>query len=211
MSEPLCLFIGIEKQKLYACDTSLTQKSISDLFYGDTLSMRVYLLKENGSTANNYPTPWDVVNISDLSLNLAIGSATTDDVTLPIASQNSWSKDPDNKFFYADVSLATAEIKAALGSSSSMQRTLEIKQDKGGYKTTIYQQLVTIKTRVIGPTTVVPIPPDTPLSKEEAVGTFCKKISDAGEIWRLVSPNGLYAVDLRVDNDGILHTDQVTI
>jgi len=211
MSEPISLFIDIFGHGNYMSEKSLRKASIGDLFYGDVPSFRIYLLSPNKSTAGQHPTPWDVVNISDLALQMALGPVQSNDPTTPYCVQAAWSKDADNKFFYADFSLATGLLQSALGASSSITSTLEIKQDKGGNKTTIYQQTVTIKPRAIGPTTVVPATPDTPISKEEANGTYAKNIGDVGAVQRFVSANGLYAVDLFVDNDGVFHTEQVTI
>jgi hypothetical protein len=208
VSEPISLYIA--KNRLWAAANSLGAFALGDLFYGDVLSFRAYILSPNPATANNHPEPWTLANLNDLSLKFAIGDLSVADVMTPVVAQNSWSKDSDNRYFYADVSLATTELKTALNGLTSIQRYLEIKQSKGGYDTTIYQQLVTLRPRAIGPTTVVPIPPDQPISKAEANGTFQPRIGENGAVLRLPSANGLWATDLFTDNDGNWRTEQVT-
>lgn len=192
MSAPTRLFIDTWNRVLVAGPSKESAGSLrfGDIYYGDVISYRVYLLEINPDTGGKPPRPFSTISLSGLSLHLAVG-ALGNSTTSPVAEQATWSKSDDNTYFFADVSFTTAEMQALLGSGDNSTQYLEIKVKENGNAKTVFQQQVTIRRRAISPTTVVPSSPLTAISREEVNSEFMRQEVPAGGFQVWTSPLGI--------------------
>lgn len=177
---------------------------------GDTIPLRVYLLQRTTSYPNSFPgyPAFEILNNSDLSLKVAIGTKAGNGDGDHVASQFTWSKDSANQYFYADLALNTAEMIAAFGSSPTLSRVLEIEATRDGVPFTSLQQEVTIHADVIKDAAVALQAGETALTLNYANATFAKNVGDPGQVFQLVSPNGQWIRTLGITDEGV-RIDQV--
>lgn len=210
MSAPIRLYVDTWGKQLVAGFRSMTPVLLADLFIGNVLTFRVHLLEPNPATAGSHPNPFSYVDNSDLGLTVAIVNPDNTATPTTYASQNSWTKDSDNTYFEGDLALDGATLTGLLASVSSVQKTLEIAFTKGGYPTTVYQQLVTLKTRGITTGTLSVPATDTGLGRLEARNTYMPYVLPKGQSATIPSPSGVYGTVLYTDDNGNFHTDQIT-
>lgn len=168
-------------------------------FQGDTVPMSVTLLAPDPTLFNTYTAQ----DISGASLKLAVSDTPTGTAggPTPFVTQFTWTQDTVNNRFTATVAFNTAELTTWLGSAASKTGYLELEMTEGAGVTTIYQGGLTINAEVIETGTVTVAAGLTPLSREEALALFVKKIGDPGETATFTSPNGTYQRIIGVNDD----------
>lgn len=204
------LYVDRWAKVLVASTTSNTRVTFADVYYGDVIPFNVYVLDPNAGAFGLVPVknPYTVASVAGFSLRVAIGARITGTAS-PLTEQNTWTKSPDNSYLTGNLSIATAELLAAFSGATPYSSWLEIKTDTGGNLETIYQQQITVHPRAISPTSVTPSTPQTPISKEEVMGTYLP-IEQLTHLQRIeMSPNGTRFLVWRDDN-GIEQSTQLS-
>ncbi len=200
------LYIDCDSCRIATSDEDNTPKALPRLVQGDTPTFRIYLLKGYSRASEYELIPTDELTIQvALREGLISGSGSLGAI---VASQYVWTA-VDGTYFEATFQLTTEELDDALGSSKSLDCTLEIKYLNGGVPTTVLQQACKIYAAMIEPDSVMPVATPTPLSAEAAEATYVRQRHRGAII--LESANGLYAVELEVsDTDGTFHANPIT-
>lgn len=166
------------------------------LFYGDTISLRIYLM-DKLQTTNPSIFPYEILGTAGLQLflylddGLVAGTIYTQQIT--------WSTDANNQYFYANLALNTAALATLLGSATSRECYLKIGYVQGGLQTTVISRQVQIGVGIPSVALVVP-PGQTPLSAEVAAATFFPLTPVAGQPLFIMSPAGKIFMMRAVDN-----------
>ena len=172
---------------------------------GDTISLRIYLLARTPTWPIS--SPYTVINISALSLKVGIGPKDGNAGSTLLTQQFTWSKDPTNSYFFADLPLNTANIASAIGSGSSALTWFEIEYTQNGFPTTVLQRQISLQAEVIE-TGVVTVPPGaTAITAEDVSATYLKKDNTG---FTLTSPDGSKKAFVWLGNDGAFHCDPLT-
>lgn len=203
------LYIDTNRQVFVAGFSSITVPDLHPLKnvrYGDVISLRIYLLEPNPDTNGAYPVPYSYMEPT-VGLKVAIGDRGTG-VMVPVAYQNSWTPNGEQKYQEADLSIATAEALAAFAGVAPYTKTLEIKIVEAAGDRTVIQETVTIHPRAVSPTTVVPAATDEPISKNYAEAAYLKKEATESDfrIWQ--SSNGRRWKEW-VNDDGIKQLEEL--
>lgn len=187
----LSLFIDTTSNSLIAgvnSPLSINPASVP-LYYGDTLSLQVYLLNTTGTTLSGF-NPYTVINNAGLQLFVYLDDSIVGGTIY--TQQISWSADATNSYFYSTLSLNTAALATLLGSSTSKTCWMKIGYVQGGLQTTVLSVLVTIGVGIPSTSLVVPAGL-TALSVEVAATMFVPidgNPNNPGAGFYLVSPAG---------------------
>lgn len=207
MAGPLRIFNDIAGRRLVASNTKSTEVSFPTLVQGEQPTIQLYFLDP---TSGNFASPFTYVGLSGATLKLGIinGNPTGGPDTL-IAYQDTWTAISSG--FQGTLDCATIGISNAIGGSSSASCTVEIEvTESGGTPVKYFQGGVTIKGAVIDSLSMVPTPAASYLTAKEIEASYLKKVESAGQIWRSVSPNGLYGTDWGTNDDGTARIDSIT-
>jgi hypothetical protein len=195
----LDIFIDTSNRSLVSSQTggASIQASSLPFFYPDTLTVRVFLLTPISNNSFGVPQ-YQIIPTTGLALVLYINGGT--DTGSNLAAQTVWQTDPNNTYFYADVSLATAGIKQNLGQKTSCQVYLQIGTIQNGNTRTYISSPITIQAGLNNANLVVP-PSLTPLSLQAATAMFVPINGlPAGQGFYLITPNGKKLYLQAVDN-----------
>lgn len=185
------------------------QYVLPPLVQGDTLSIEFSLVEDNPALGLGVVS---LVNLASYSLKIGLGPQPTGDETkTPIALQNTWTLDSNQTTYIGDLSLATAEVKAFLGTETAKQAwfEIEVRNSSTGFYETVYGTQITLRAHLIIGTSVVPIPGDTALGSVEAAATYVPRYGTVGGSILLISEDGLTKILLYAGNDGTFHADPV--
>jgi len=176
MSQQLALYIDTTSDSLLASLTS-SQRIASNtlpLFYGDTVSLKIYLLDKSASATFAQPS-LAPVPLTGLALQLYIDNGVAQSPTI-YTQQVTFAIDATNvnaQFFYANLALNTDPIKTLITNAGGLQATAYIKIGyvQSGFTTTVLSQQVLLATGVPAGATTVPAG-QTTLTVEVANNTF---------------------------------------
>jgi len=175
------------------------------LVQGDTISLEIQLCEPNyGAGFGRY----SLVNIANLTLRAAIighrpiGNASD----TPEVLQTSWIKDTATNTFKGVLSMG-AGVTTLLGAASSVDAYFEIETKDGdtGYYDTVYPwALCTIRAEAIEDGVLVspPVSGGSALTVQEGNQIYVKRRGLPGEMFSLVSANGLWERIIGVDDNG---------
>lgn len=182
-----------------------TVAQIPDLFQSNTITLQVQVV-DPGQTALQQPT---VVDLAAYGMRAAVGVQPTGTAggPTPLALQDTFTWDPNNKWFTADLALNTVGIDAAIGALASVTAWFELNLTLAGARTTILQNNFLLRAVVDELTSNVPTPTDQYLTKAESVNTFMPRTGAAGDVLTLVSPDGSKRVQIGIDNNGVFTTN----
>lgn len=192
----LTLYINTSNNTLVAgqLSTQAIDPSSLPFFYGDTLTLFVYLLQwpkgYNPQDVTN--STLQTVSTAGLTLSLYIDDGTIGGIIYTQAL--TFQTDPNNQYFYTPVgsllALNTAALATLLGTSTGPKPAyLKIGYTQNGLVTTILSRQVNIGVGLPSQPLVVP-PGQTPLSAEVANATYFPRQPVAGLPLFLESPNG---------------------
>lgn len=197
------LYIDTYQQRLIGGlnDSTFVDPSSLPLFFGDTITLNVYLLAPLQVTD---PSQWNyqIIPTTGLQLFVYLDDGTIDPVAGNIyAQQITWTTDPDQEYFAAEFALNTVNLAALMnaGNSKSASCWIKIGYVQNGYQTTVFSIPVTVNAGLPETNLIVPAG-QTPLSAEVARATFFPQQPVAGMPLQLMSPLGkiieLRCVDL---------------
>ena len=197
----LTLYINTRANSLIAGQSSTQSVDASSLplFFGDTLSLVIYLLQlplgYNATDPSN--SKLQTVSTAGLQLYLYLDDGTTGGTIY--TQQILWQTDPTGSYFYANLVLNTEALQTLLGSQTSATCWLKIGYVQNGLQTTVLSKQVTVG---VGLPTVALVAPagQTPLSAEVASATYVSLQPVAGRPIYLESPNGKIFALVAVDN-----------
>lgn len=206
MPARLKLYVDWINKKLLLGPNNRGGFQLPPFFQGDVVPFQVYIVEQNP----DHPSAQIVLPIDNMSLKVAFGEAPTGTAggPSPFVTQFSWSKNLSENYFHANVALNTAGLNAWLGAAAQRVDAyleIEITEDTG--VTTAFQGIATIKAELIEAATLAVAAGETPLSLEMALQMFLKKLSDPGDTWTAVSPDGTRQRVLGVRNDGSAQDD----
>lgn len=196
----LTLYIDTQANQLVTGTTSTqtVQPSSIPLFYGDTLSLVIYLLTKTKSTTR--PNDYDVsiVNTAGLQLFLYLDDGTVSGTIY--TQQIVWTPDANNTYFSANLALNTAALLTLIGTSTSGASCwLKIGYVQGGLQTTVLSAQVTVGVGL--PTSAVVVPAgQTNVSAEVANATYFPQAPVNGKPLYLASESGKVCALYFVDN-----------
>lgn len=180
---------------------------IPPVFYqGDVIPMQVYIVEPDpDGTDNDFVSP----AIDNMALSMAVSDTPTGSSggPTPFVTQYTWSKDTNEKYFYAEVAFNTAELNTFIGSARTTTGYMEFQITEGTAITTAWQGTITIDAEVIEASSASVAPGETALSLEAASQIFVKRQLENGGQIRIPSPDGTKLTVLWTDNDGTFHMD----
>lgn len=197
------LFINTLNNQLMA---SLTSGQTVDpmslaLFYPDTPALAVYLLNlpPGYNPANQSASVLATVPLAGLKLYAFLDSGLPGAV--PYTQQVTWTIDPTNSFFTAQLPLNTSGVQTLITGLTQATAWLHIGYTDGlGNQFTVLSRQVLIRVG-INPSAAIVVPPGlTPLSKQEALQLFWTIQPVAGRPLYIESTNGKIMALTVVDN-----------
>lgn len=202
MPARLKLYVNWFEKRLVKGPSNPGTFTLPTFYQGDTVPMQVTLLEPD---PDGGPNDFVKVDIDDMALSLAVGTAPTGTSggPTPLVTQFVWSKDTAEKYFYADVAFSTSGINDHLGSAAEKTDLyLELQITESTSVTTIWQGTIKVRAEVIEATTASVAAGATPLSKEEANQIYARKFMDPGETITFVSEDGTRRRIIGVHDDG---------
>lgn len=199
-TNPLKIYIDRQAKALVPYLGSVTV--IPPLFQSNVLDLEVYFLDPTGALMNS--ATYSLVEMGAFGLRVAIGPPPTgaSGGPTPLAIQTGFVWDAANKKFVGSLALNTTEVDAYIGALTERQAYFEVNLTNGANRDTRLQIGCTLKAVVDEQTSTSPTPADSYLTKNEILATLLKKQGDPGDVNVLVSPNGQYARELGVNDDG---------
>jgi hypothetical protein len=199
------IYIDTDRAVAVTSAEDSSQKPLPKFVQGDTMLLRIWLLKGYNRAAEYEPIPTE-----GLTLQVALGTRVGNSTTY-YTQQFTWTASPDaaQPYFEAELPMNTAAITALLGASSFKQAFLEVKYIRSGLPTTVLSEQITIYAAVIkeGGITEPAIP--TPLSVESAILLFLQR-EITGPIYFINETTGLkLKVYATADNPPALAVDPV--
>jgi hypothetical protein len=195
-------YIDIEGNALLAGLNSTTNVDPASLLlsYPDTVPVRIYLM-DRLQTADPQVYPYEVLNTTGMSLLLEMTDGEVGAGRTIYANQVVWQTDPTNSYFYANLSLATANILALLMANEPGEASvwLKLAYVQNGYQTDVYNNEVPIS---IGVGTAIATAPATltPATVEVSNQTYYPQAPVAGLPLFVTSPLGKIILIAAVDN-----------
>jgi hypothetical protein len=198
----LNLFIDTTSNSLLAGLASPLQVNPATLplWFGDTLSLQIYLLNTTNSSLFG-SNPYTVINNAGLQLFLYLDDGTIAPGVI-YTQQITWQADPTNSYFYSTLSLNTMALQTLLGTATTANASLKVGYVQAGLQTTVLSVPVTIGVGIPSSGLVVP-PGLTPLSVEVANNLFVHldgNPNNPGQGFYLVSPAGKKLLVHAIDN-----------
>jgi hypothetical protein len=184
----LSLFIDTTSNGLIADvnDASSINPASLPLYFGDTLSLSVYLMNKVGTTLSG-SNPFSVINTAGITFFLYLDDGLVGGTIY--TQQISWSTDPTNSYFLSSLSLNTLALQTFLGAATSKSCWMKAGYVQNGLQTTVLSVMVNIGVGIPSVSLVVPAGL-TPLSAEVANTTYVQVQGVAGNGFYLVSPSG---------------------
>jgi hypothetical protein len=148
----LKLFVDIFNRKLVTSATSDMPVELPVIYREDYIDLEVMLLEPTGSLSD----PLSTVDISNLSLQLAIGNPDVD----PEALQTTFTKNTTTNVFSGSININTTEMVAAFtaATGNTISRSLEIEvEGTASQYHTVLQQSVTLSKDIITHPLVAPV------------------------------------------------------
>ena len=200
MAGPLRLYNDTQNRNLVKSNTDTTIISFPTLIQGETVTIQAFFLDPTGGT---YATPFSYVGLSGATMKLGIiaGNPTSGTDTT-IAYQDTWTAISGG--FQGSLALNTVGVSnafTATGQTIACSVEIEV-TEQGGTPVKYYQGVNTIKAAIIDSQSSVPVPTASYPTRNEVNAGWLKKVETAGVVWRSLSPNGSWARDLGVNNDG---------
>lgn len=195
------LYIDCDRAKSVIGELDNTIKDLPRFVEGDSIKLRIYLLKGFDRTSEYTNIPTD-----GLTLQVALGARDGSEI---YASQYVWTESDDlsDPYFEALLPMNTEELADALTGETYIPALFEVKYVQDGVPTTVLQENVTVFQSLIDPDSVMPVATPTPLSAEAAGVTYVKK-THRGPIY-LEAADGSHQVKLWVDTDGTFRATPV--
>ena len=205
----LTLFINTSNNTLVAGRQSTQPLGTAlPLFFGDTLSLVIYLLQLPEGYNGQDPANSQLETVSTAGLQLLLYLDDGDVAGTIYTQEVAFQTDANNEFFYAPLALNTDALKTLLGANTSAQAWLKIGYVQGGLQTTVLSLQVTIQVGL--PTQPLVVPAGlTPLSAEVANATYLSLNPVPGRAIYLESPDGTKMVALMLTNDGIFQANPI--
>jgi hypothetical protein len=199
------LYIDCDRAAVVTSATDASRKELPKFVQGDTMLLRIFLLKGFSRTADYQQLPTE-----GLTLQVALGTR-VGNATLYYTQQFTWtpSEDLANPYFEAELPMSTAAITTLLGSADSARAYFEIKYIRSGLPTTVLSEQVTIFAAVIKDGGFTEPTEPTPMSVEVANALYVKQSGFQGSLI-LISPDGTKQAELYYGDDGALHVDPIT-
>lgn len=178
------------------------------LFFGDTIAMTVQLFTRITNAAANV-FPFQILSTAGLQLFLYLDDGTIAGTIY--TQQITWTADPTNSFFSANLALNTAALQALVTATqpSGANCYLKIGYVQGGVQTTVLSQQVTINVGLPSSAVAPVAPGQTALSTQIAAATYVPiNGGNPGQTMTLISPAG-HKIELAcVDNPDGSHSFQ---
>ena len=195
----LTLYVNVTKGLLQASSTNGTRVDSPTFTVGDTYSVKVMLLEQQGDGPASVFT---VITPTSLGLKVGIGPlGGTPDVL-----QTSWTA--SGSFLTGTLDCSTSDFNTAVNASETLH--FEIEASESGQYSTVYQVQATYRKQVVPTSATTPTPAESFRTKADSDNTYVKKVGLAGESITLTSADGTRRVVLWVDNDGGFHADTAT-
>jgi hypothetical protein len=161
----LDVYIDCDRHAVVASALNSSRKDLPRFVQGDTLSLRIHLLKGYDPVSSAY----EVIPTTGLTLAVAVGTdppSGTDDPSPEYYASNlvSWTESEDLDCFEGMLSFATDEVNALLDGVSKATATLQIYRTDEGYPNTILLQQTTVYANVIKTGGINPQIEPTPVS-----------------------------------------------
>jgi hypothetical protein len=199
------IYIDCDRAAVVTSQSNSSIKTLPRFVQGDTMLLRIHLLKGFASVMEDY----EVIPTSDLTLQVALGTRVGNSTTYYAQNLTSWAESEALDYFEGEFSMATAEVTAYLGTSTSKQAFFEIKYIRSGLPTTVLSQEVQVLAAVIKEGGFVAPTEPTPLSVEVGNAIYVIAAGHQGSI-RLISPDGTKQCDMYYGDDGAMHFDAIT-
>ena len=148
----LKLYVDTFNRKLVSSATSALPVQLPSIFREDYIDLQIQLLEPSGSLTD----PYTIVDISSLSLQVAIGLP---DAT-PEALQSTWTKNTSTNTFTGSLNINTTEMVAAFTAATgdTINRSLEIEvEGTASQYHTVLQQGITLSKDIITHPLVAPV------------------------------------------------------
>jgi hypothetical protein len=202
MPANISLFINTTNNSLIGglSNSAVVQPGQIPLFYGDTVTMNIYLLAAlQGTNLAPGTFPFSQISTAGLTLYMFLDNGVVSPTIY--TQQISWTPDPTGTFWTANVSLLTAALTALLGAGTNASAWLQIGYIQNGLPTTVFSKQVNVQVGM--PTANAPTVPagQTALSLETARGLFVPINGlPAGQPFFQTSPAGHTFIYQIVDN-----------
>jgi hypothetical protein len=200
------LYIDVVRGEFVANRTNSSIASLPPLVRGTTQNFRVMLLNPTGeATGPNVYTP---LAVAGQTIQMAIGIFGGASY---LTSQFSWTGGTDlaNPFFSASLSLNTANITSAIGSSKTLACSIQIDRVESGIPTNVILKDVIIKNAIIVPGTEISAPGRTLLYAETAATLFLTR-TITGRVRFINDTDATKMNELFTDTDGSFQEQPVS-
>lgn len=149
------------------------------------------------------------VDITDVTLEMAINDALQDDTPLAHTPGASWSKNTSTNTFTGSLDLNTSAMNTYIDGDKTAYFEIRLTTG-GGDRVPVITETCNLKKGVLTTTTTSPDPAKMYLTYEEMVGLFVPRILGAGETITLKSPDGTKERILGVRDDGTTQDDSIS-
>lgn len=204
----LKLYVDVQNRRLVTSTRNAQPFTLPAFVQGDTMAIELYLVQPDTSGGLSSP----LTLLTETTYTVKIGIVTPHPSSPTAHSVLTLTADPDhanNGRYYGSFPLGSG-ITTLLGAATSATATFEIELSSAGDYDTPVQTACTVKAAGITNSTPDTAAGDTYPTTAEANNTYVKKVGGAGETFTLKSPDGTKSILFWVDNDGALHTDQVS-
>jgi len=197
------LFIDTQRREVVLSATDSSIAVLPGFTQGDSLDLRVFLLKDYSRTGSYTRIP-----VEGLTIQAALGTKIGSE-TLYYTQQFTWaaSTDMGQPYFSAIFPMNTDAITELVGVAAQATAYFEIKMISSGLPVTVLSKLITCHAAVIKEGGLTVPAGQTPLSVEVANATYLQRIID-GSIF-LRHPATGKMTELYTDADGAFHADPV--
>lgn len=197
----LTLYVNTSNNSLVAgrASTQAVDAGSLPFFYGDTLSLIIYLLQLPAGYNAQDPANSTLQTVSTAGLQLSVWIDDGTNGGTVYTDQIAFDTDAGNTYFFADLPLNTVALATLLGSSQSKTAYLQIGYVQAGKQTTVLTRVVNIGVGIPNVTQAV-APGLTPLSAEAANAAYFPKNPVPGLPIYLESLNGKILALMAVDN-----------
>lgn len=194
------LKLTIDRQKRALVSFNGTPGQMPDCFQSNTLSLQIQVV-DSPTGALTLPT---VADLAGFGLRASVGQQPTGTAggPTPLALQDTFTWDPVNKWFTADLALNNGTIDAYIGALAQIGAYFELNLTINGTRQTILQSAFTLRAVVDELTSTVPVTGDVYLTLAETLAMFALRAGKPGQTQIFVSADGTKKREIGVNNDG---------
>lgn len=209
-SSQVNLTIDIQNNRLVS--VAGTPTALNGFFQDNTKSLRIQCVNPSQTSSSPQVTAqsFTTLDMSGFGMRVAVGD-TPAGITGPTPlALVTLTYDNVSQSFIGQLPLNTTGIDTFLGAAAAKTAYFEVNLTINGTRITVLQATFTLFAVVDELTGTVPTPTDKYLTALETVAQFVPRKGAAGQTFVLVSPDGTKSLEIGVDNNGQLFSNELS-